>query len=165
MPSYDKEIIKKQAYVEKLLSGLVPEIEPVVRADNPLHYRKKVHAAVGISRGKVIAGTYEPGTHRIIDGGGNDLAYYTYLEDVYYQVRAHFEWNMNRPELEKDRNEHKHHNIAKRMIELSGLRPNTDIEIKYIGLRPGEKLYEELLYNKSRHPPLRIHTGTADPLP
>ena len=38
--------------------------------------------------------------------------------------------------------------LAKRMIELSGLRPNTDIEIKYIGLRPGEKLYEELLYNK-----------------
>lgn len=55
-------------------------------------------------------------------GGGNDLAYYTYLEDVYYQVRAHFEWNMNRPELEKDRNENKHHNIAKRMIERGGRR-------------------------------------------
>jgi 23S rRNA (uracil1939-C5)-methyltransferase len=85
MPSYDKEIIKKQAYVEKLLSGLVPEIEPVVRADNPLHYRNKVHAAVGISRGKVIAGTYEPGTHRIIDGGGNDLeneAAVAVIEDI-----------------------------------------------------------------------------------
>ena len=52
----------------------------------------------------------------------NDLAYYTYLEDVYYQVRAHFEWNLNRPELEKDRNENKHHNIAKRMIERGGRR-------------------------------------------
>ena len=29
--------------------------------------------------------------------GGNDLAYYTYLMDVRYQVKAHFEWNMNRP--------------------------------------------------------------------
>ncbi|MBQ9543284.1 type I-C CRISPR-associated protein Cas5c [Ruminococcus sp.] len=52
----------------------------------------------------------------------SDLYYYTYLEDVCYQVRAHFEWNMNRPELEQDRNEHKHHNIAKRMIERGGRR-------------------------------------------
>ena len=55
-------------------------------------------------------------------GGGNDLAYYTYLEDVHYQVRAHFEWNMNRPELECDRSENKHHNIAKRMISRGGRR-------------------------------------------
>ena len=54
--------------------------------------------------------------------GGNDLSYYTYLEDVYYQVRAHFEWNPNRPELIGDRNENKHHNIAKRMIERGGRR-------------------------------------------
>lgn len=53
---------------------------------------------------------------------GNDLSIYTYLRDVSYQVRAHFEWNMNRPELEADRNEHKHHNIAKRMIERGGRR-------------------------------------------
>lgn len=38
--------------------------------------------------------------------------------------------------------------LARRMIELSGLRVNKDIEIKYTGLRPGEKLYEELLSNK-----------------
>ncbi|MBR3631074.1 MAG: type I-C CRISPR-associated protein Cas5 [Oscillospiraceae bacterium] len=55
-------------------------------------------------------------------GGGNDLAYYTYLEDVHYQVRAHFEWNLNRPELEQDRNENKHHSIARRMIERGGRR-------------------------------------------
>lgn len=54
--------------------------------------------------------------------GGNDLSYYTYLKDVRYQVRAHFEWNENRPELEQDRNENKHHNIAKRMIERGGRR-------------------------------------------
>jgi CRISPR-associated protein Cas5d len=53
---------------------------------------------------------------------GNDLAYYTYLKDVRYQVRAHFEWNMNREELAGDRNENKHHNIAKRMIERGGRR-------------------------------------------
>jgi hypothetical protein len=38
--------------------------------------------------------------------------------------------------------------LAKRMIELSGLRVGRDIGIKYTGLRPGEKLYEELLSYK-----------------
>ena len=55
-------------------------------------------------------------------GGGNDLAYYTYLKNCRYQVRAHFEWNENRPELEADRNEYKDHSIAKRMIEQGGRR-------------------------------------------
>jgi len=32
-----------------------------------------------------------------------------------YQVRAHFEWNDNRPELAGDRNENKHHQIALRL--------------------------------------------------
>lgn len=39
------------------------------------------------------------------------------------------------------------YNIAKRMIHLSGLRYPEDINIKVTGLRPGEKLYEELLAN------------------
>lgn len=52
----------------------------------------------------------------------NDLAYYTYLKNCRYQVQAHFEWNENRPELAKDRNEHKHYQIAKRMIERGGRR-------------------------------------------
>jgi FlaA1/EpsC-like NDP-sugar epimerase len=33
------------------------------------------------------------------------------------------------------------------MIKLSGLEPDDDIKIEYSGLRPGEKLYEELLNN------------------
>ncbi len=52
----------------------------------------------------------------------NDLSYYTYLKDCRYCVRAHFIWNENRPELAEDRNENKHHNIAKRMIERGGRR-------------------------------------------
>lgn len=54
--------------------------------------------------------------------GGNDLSFYTYLKNCRYQVIAHFEWNENRPELASDRNENKHHNIAKRMIEKGGRR-------------------------------------------
>jgi len=66
--------------------------------------------------------TVRKGIRPLKYGGGNDLSYYTYLRDVCYQVRAHFEWNENHPELLGDRNEHKHHNIAKRMIERGGRR-------------------------------------------
>ena len=52
----------------------------------------------------------------------NDLAYYTYLKNCRYQVRAHFEWNENRPELAEDRSENKHHQIAKRTIAKGGRR-------------------------------------------
>ena len=38
--------------------------------------------------------------------------------------------------------------LATRMIELAGYRPGEDIEIKFTGLRPGEKLYEEVLSDK-----------------
>lgn len=55
-------------------------------------------------------------------GGGNSLAIYTYLSDVEYQVQAHFEWNMNRKDMEKDRNENKHFFVAKRMIDKGGRR-------------------------------------------
>ena len=40
-------------------------------------------------------------------------------------------------------------NLAEKMIMLSGLRPYIDIDIKITGLRPGEKLYEELLVNNN----------------
>lgn len=42
------------------------------------------------------------------------------------------------------------YDLAERMISLSGLRPGQDIEIVETGLRPGEKLYEELLNDKEK---------------
>ena len=44
-------------------------------------------------------------------------------------------------------------NLATRMIKLSGFEPNVDIKIVYTGLRPGEKLYEELLSDSSKTMP------------
>lgn len=51
--------------------------------------------------------------------------------------------------------------LAKRMIQLSGLQEGTDIDIVFSGLRPGEKLYEELLDDKentlaTHHPKIMI---------
>lgn len=40
--------------------------------------------------------------------------------------------------------------LAKNLISLSGLKPEKDIEIKFVGLRPGEKLYEDILLDKEK---------------
>ena len=64
--------------------------------------------------------TQTKGTKPLAWGGGNSLAIYTFLRDVEYQVEAHFEWNMYRPELKKDRIAGKHYNIALRMLEKGG---------------------------------------------
>ena len=53
------------------------------------------------------------------------------------------------------------YDLAKKMIKLSGLIEGKDIEIKVTGLRPGEKLYEELLTNEentmpTHHPQILI---------
>ena len=52
--------------------------------------------------------------------------------------------------------------LARRMIELAGLKVGEDIEIEYTGLRPGEKLYEEVLSTKENTIPTsneKIHVA------
>lgn len=84
------------------------------------------------------------GMRTIKYGGGNDLSYYTYLKKCAYQVRAHFEWNENRPELVQDRNENKHHEIAKRMIKKGGRR---DI---FLGARECQGYVEPCVFGSGR---------------
>ncbi len=64
--------------------------------------------------------TQTKGTKPLVWGGGNSLAIYTFLHEVEYQVQAHFEWNKFHPELEKDRIDGKHFNIARRMLDKGG---------------------------------------------
>ncbi|HYZ34562.1 MAG TPA: nucleoside-diphosphate sugar epimerase/dehydratase, partial [Crenalkalicoccus sp.] len=58
--------------------------------------------------------------------------------------------------------------LARRMVRLAGLRPDEDVEIRFTGLRPGEKLYEELFHGQepprpTAFPGLQVATPrTAD---
>lgn len=73
--------------------------------------------------------------------GKNDLSIYTYLSKVDYHVRAHFEWNLNRSDLEGDRNENKHYFQTKRWIEKGGRR---DI---FLGTRECQAYVEPCAFN------------------
>lgn len=57
--------------------------------------------------------------------------------------------------------------LAERLIKLSGKRPYKDVDIIFTGLRPGEKLYEELFYGNEQHINTKrnkifLTTGKAD---
>lgn len=64
--------------------------------------------------------TQSKGVKPIKLGGGNDLSIYTFLSDVEYQVQAHFEWNLFRPELAGDQIDGKHFEIARRSLDRGG---------------------------------------------
>ena len=60
--------------------------------------------------------------------------------------------------------------LAEKMIQLSGLQPGRDIEVRFTGLRPGEKLYEELFYQseelgQTTHPKLLLATSDSPDWP
>ncbi|MBF0140547.1 MAG: type I-C CRISPR-associated protein Cas5, partial [Magnetococcales bacterium] len=74
--------------------------------------------------------------------GGNDLSIYTFLSDVAYQVRAHFEWNPHHSSLADDRIDGKHFDIAKRMLERGG---RQDI---FLGTRDCQGYVEPCAFNE-----------------
>lgn len=90
--------------------------------------------------------TQTKGTKPLVWGGGNSLAIYTFLHDVEYQVKAHFEWNEHRPELEKDRIDGKHYSIAKRMLEKGG---RQDV---FLGTRDCQGYVEPCEYGEGSSP-------------
>ena len=95
--------------------------------------------------------TQSRGIRPIVFGGGNELSIYKYLSNVSYEVKAHFIFNQHRPDMAQDRNENKHHNIAKRMIERGGRR---DI---FLGTRECQAYVEPVEYGKAES--FYEHTG------
>lgn len=128
----------------------IPTYEALKGIANSIYFKPTFMWVIDAVRVMNPIRTERKGMRPITMSGGNDLAYYTYLCDVCYQVRAHFEWNENRPELADDRNENKHHNIAKRMIERGGRR---DI---FLGTRECQGYVEPCVFGEGES----ANTGT-----
>ena len=90
--------------------------------------------------------TQTKGTKPLAFGGGNTLAIYTFLADVEYQVRAHFEWNNHRQELRGDQIEGKHYAIAQRVLERGG---RQDI---FLGTRDCQGYVEPCVFGSTPSP-------------
>ncbi|MDU5460925.1 type I-C CRISPR-associated protein Cas5c [Anaerococcus vaginalis] len=67
--------------------------------------------------------TYSFGTRLFLKDYSSDLSNYTYLINVCYYVKFHFEWNYDRDDLKNDRNMRKHEEITKRSLKRGGRRP------------------------------------------
>lgn len=63
--TYEKQCKLKQKRVEELL-GKFCRIQPMIRMENPYHYRNKVHAVFDREKGKTISGIYQEGTHKVV---------------------------------------------------------------------------------------------------
>lgn len=64
--TYPEQLRFKQAKVQKLLSGF-HKVNPIIGMENPFHYRNKVQAAFGRTRGgEIISGVYQSSTHNIV---------------------------------------------------------------------------------------------------
>lgn len=64
---YESQLLKKQRLTDKILKKY-GETEPIIGMNYPYHYRNKVHAVFGEKkRGQTICGTYQEGTHRVVD--------------------------------------------------------------------------------------------------
>lgn len=104
------------------LSYQVPTYQALKGVCESVYWKPTIIWVVDAVRIMNIIQTESKGMRPIEYNGGNTLAYYTYLKDVRYQVQAHFEFNPYREDLVHDRNENKHHNIAKRSLEAGGRR-------------------------------------------
>lgn len=112
----------------------VPTYEALKGIVEGIYWKPTIYMVVDALRVMNPIQTETRGMKLLKYSGGNDLAYWTYLRDVRYQVRAHFEWNLNYPEFAADRNEGKHLGIMESSLRAGGRR---DI---FLGTRecPGE---------------------------
>lgn len=65
--SYEEQLKKKQSYIRKLMEPY-GKVQPIIKMDDPYHYRHKVQAAFDcIRRGQIVAGVYQKNSHDVVD--------------------------------------------------------------------------------------------------
>lgn len=104
------------------ISLFVPTYQALVGLTESLYWKPSIKWRIDKVRILNPIRTESKGIRPIRYGGGNDLSYATYLTDVAYIVKAHFEQNLHRPDLAHDYNENKHYFITKRCLEKGGRR-------------------------------------------
>lgn len=124
------------------LSYQVPTYQALKGICESIYWKPTIILVVDAVRVMKAIRMESKGIRPIEYSGGNTLANYTYLKDVHYQVRCHFEFNMNRPDMAFDRNENKHHNILKRCVQAGGRR---DI---FLGTRECQGYVEPCVFGK-----------------
>lgn len=100
----------------------VPTYQALKGITESIYWKPTITWVIDECRIMNLIQTESKGIRPIKYSGGNDLSYYTYLRDVEYRVKAHFVWNENRQDLIHDRNENKHYDIVKRMLDRGGRR-------------------------------------------
>jgi len=100
----------------------VPTYQALVGVAESIYWKPTFIWKIDVVRVMKKIQTESKGVKPLKMSGGNDLSYYTYLRDVEYQVLAHFEWNDHMSGLADDRDENKHHNIARRCVKKGGRR-------------------------------------------
>lgn len=100
----------------------IPTYQALVGVSESIYWKPSIKWKIDKVRVLNPIRTESKGIRPINYSGGNDLSYATYLSDVSYLVKAHFEWNLNRPDLAHDFNDNKHYFVAKRCLEKGGRR-------------------------------------------
>lgn len=125
-------------------SMFVPTYQALVGITESVYWKPSIKWVIDKVRVLNPIRTESKGIRPIKYGGGNDLSYTTYLNDVSYEVKAHFEWNLNRPDLAHDHNENKHYFIARRCLEKGGRR---DV---FLGTRECGAYVESCKFNEKK---------------
>ncbi|MCI8632617.1 MAG: 23S rRNA (uracil(1939)-C(5))-methyltransferase RlmD [Lachnospiraceae bacterium] len=63
---YERQLVLKEEKVRGLFPKYKERIEPIIGMEDPYHYRCKVQATFGLQKGRVVSGTYEPASHRLV---------------------------------------------------------------------------------------------------
>ena len=112
IPTYEAlKGVAKSIYWKPTIVWVIDE----VRIMKPI--RTQTKGTKPVNFGGVYPSASKPGVKQ---ESLHTLAIYTFLVDAEYQVRAHFEWNLQRPELEHDRNAAKHLAMAERALKRGG---------------------------------------------